>query len=267
MDYADIAKQTQRAIDHARGIKPWSQTQKSAIDFDAAYAIAAHMRDARLAHGEKIVGRKIGFTNKATWNQLGISAAVWSPIYDTTVGDLNNEPFPLAPFHEPRIEPEIIIGLDDDIKKNAAIAEIEQAVAWVSLGFEIVQSIYPKWHFSTTDAVINQGMHGRLLIGDRVELSKDQRGGIADKLSALEIDLQCDGKSIAKGQGHDVLGGPVQALQHLSEIAGHDTLQDGEIITTGTLTPVLEIAAGQTWTALIDQCELPLKVPSIQFEG
>ncbi|MEO1744988.1 MAG: hypothetical protein AAFR13_00490, partial [Pseudomonadota bacterium] len=149
LDHAAIAEQTLAAIDASAPLGPWSLLHHD-IGSDDAYAVAMAMRDKRLARGESVVGRKIGFTNKATWDQLGIDAAVWAPVYDTTLDAIGDEPVTLSAFHEPRIEPEIVVGLDGNVPADADIATVEQCIAWVAFGFEIVQSVYPDWSFSTT---------------------------------------------------------------------------------------------------------------------
>src|SRR4051794_30364476 len=70
-----------------------------------AYRIAAEIRDLRLARGERVVGRKIGFTNRTIWDEYGVHAPIWGYVYDRTLHDLN-EPARVADLVEPRIEPE-----------------------------------------------------------------------------------------------------------------------------------------------------------------
>jgi 2-oxo-3-hexenedioate decarboxylase len=44
---------------------------------------------------------------------------------------------------------------------------LSSCIAWIALGFEIVQSIYPGWKFSAADTVAANGVQGALLIGPR----------------------------------------------------------------------------------------------------
>ena len=50
-----------------------------------AYAVAAEIRARRQARGERVVGRKIGFTNTTIWPLYGVSAPMWNFVYDSTV--------------------------------------------------------------------------------------------------------------------------------------------------------------------------------------
>jgi 2-oxo-3-hexenedioate decarboxylase len=62
----------------------------------------------RLERGEKPVGRKIGFTNRAIWSQRGLDAPIWGYVYDSTVQYAGTEPAQIGIAHliQPRIEPE-----------------------------------------------------------------------------------------------------------------------------------------------------------------
>ncbi|MEM0900179.1 MAG: fumarylacetoacetate hydrolase family protein [Pseudomonadota bacterium] len=262
--FEEIARNTLAAIDAGRSMSPPSLID-GALDFDDAYLVASHMTNARLARGEKVLGKKIGFTNKATWKQLGMKSAVWAPIYDATIAELTAEPFALSGFNEPRIEPEIILGFDNQLNPQCTLSDIEEAVAWVSLGFEIVQSIYPGWNFATSDAVVNQGMHGELLVGKKVALNATNRKGLAATLSAMEVSLLRGGETVAKGSGKDVLGGPVQAIAHLLQLPGSNAIDAGDIVTTGTLTPVLPVMPGENWRVDINENNFNIHSPEIRF--
>ena len=64
-----------------------------------------------------MIGRRIGFTNRTIWAEYAVYAPMWGFVFDTTVRDLlpsrqaAQHPFTLAPFAEPRIEPEIVFRL------------------------------------------------------------------------------------------------------------------------------------------------------------
>jgi hypothetical protein len=105
------ARRLLSAIDDQQQIAPFSE-QGPQFDIDAAYRITAEIRRLREARGERVLGRKIGFTNRSIWPEYGVSAPIWGYVYDTTVHALPApEPFDLSSFVEPRIEPEIVFGL------------------------------------------------------------------------------------------------------------------------------------------------------------
>jgi len=140
------------------------------------------------ASGAKPLGRKIGFTNRTIWAQYGVYAPIWGYVFDRTVHDLATvEALPLAPFSEPRIEPEIVFGLVAAPSAQMDETALMSCIGWVALGFEIVQSIFPGWKFSAADTIAANGVHGALLIGPRHPVlpraAEWQR-----KLAAFEID-------------------------------------------------------------------------------
>jgi 2-oxo-3-hexenedioate decarboxylase len=125
-------------------------------------------------------------------------------------------------------------------------------IAWVALGFEIVQSIFPGWKFSASDTIAANGVHGALLIGPRHPIAS-RAAEWQRTLSSFEIDLNCDGRPIDRGHAENVLGGPLSALRHLVGLLACDPvnppLAAGEIVSTGTLTKAMPVVAGEAWTA------------------
>ncbi len=226
-------------------------------DFAQAQQIANTVAQLRSARGEKALGYKIGFTNRSLWPVYGVSRPIWSPIYDTTVTQLSgySAQINLGRFVEPRLEPEIVIGLRAT-PKDDSISEIVRAVDWVAHGFEVVQSHFPKWRFTAAQAHACQGLHGALLIGPRTGIQ--ERGqGLVQTLSAARValcleTLRNEEKSlhlVEQGLGSNVLDGPIQALAFLVKGLAEEgkVLPPGAIITTGTLTDAQAMVQGQRW--------------------
>ena len=71
-----------------------------------------------------------------------------------------------------------------------------------------------------------------------------------------------DGAVAERGGGRNVLGaGPLAALGHLVDVLANDSvgppLAAGEIVTTGTLTDALPVAAGEVWSMRLAGLSLP----------
>src|ERR1700733_4124480 len=150
MDIQEIAQQLLAVLGTGRQIAPLSKAYPD-FGLEEAYQITAAVRAEREARGERPVGRKIGFTNRTIWAEYDVYAPIWGYVYDRTVHSLAEigNSFPLASFAEPRIEPEIVFGLAKvpfaGMNERALLACLE----WVAHGFEIVQSIFPGWRFSS----------------------------------------------------------------------------------------------------------------------
>jgi 2-oxo-3-hexenedioate decarboxylase len=254
------ARRLLSAIDDHQQIAPLSE-QDPQFDIDAAYRVTAKIRRVREARGERVLGRKIGFTNRTIWPEYGVYAPIWGYVYDTTVHPLPAPTaFDLNSVVEPRIEPEIVFGLSrapqPDMDERALLSCIE----WVAHGFEIVQSVYPDWRFTTADTVAACGLHGALLIGPRRIVRPAEAEEWFESLPTFRIALKRDDADVANGSGANVLDGPLSALRHfvglLVDDAINPPLSAGEIVSTGTLTRALPIAPRERWSTKLSGIQL-----------
>jgi 2-oxo-3-hexenedioate decarboxylase len=251
------------AHEHRRAIAPLTGWDP-ALDLTASYRVAEEVRRLRAARGERVVGRKIGFTNTTLWDRYGVRAPIWGYVYDTTLRDRAAlpEPVALSAFVEPRIEPEIVFGLARAPEPGMDAAALIGCVDWAASGFEIVQSLFPGWLFAAPDTVAAFGLHGLLVVGARVRIASGDRPAWIERLGAFAVDLLRDGAVADRGTGRNVLGsGPLAALGYLIDVLANDPsappLAAGEIITTGTLTDALPVAPGQHWRTRFDGLPLP----------
>ena len=247
-----VATEAFAALERTVQIPPFSSRPRG-LSIDEAYRVTPRVRRMYEARGASVKGRKIGFTNRTIWQQYNVYAPIWGYVFDRTVFDLPVTPtLSLRQFSEPRIEPEIMFGLGSVPSAGMDETALSACIDWVALGYEIVQSIYPGWEFAAADTVAAGGLHGALLIGPRQPFAPraaEWRRELAD----FEIDLNCDGRMIDRGRAGNVLEGPLSALRHLVELLARDPvnppLASGEIVSTGTLTKAMPVAAGETWTA------------------
>ncbi|MGR8921922.1 MAG: 2-keto-4-pentenoate hydratase [Gammaproteobacteria bacterium] len=255
------AREVLAAQDAGGMLAPFSARDEN-FTVDDAYAVAARVHAARVAAGEQVAGRKLGFTNADMWSLYGVDRPVWAWLYQRSVAVLD-EPltrFNLRHFPQPMLEPEIVLHLCASPPPGAGIGDVLGCVDWVAHGLEIVQCHYPDWQFTAADVVADAALHASLLIGPPRML--DTLGD--DPVAALEtfsLALSCDGALRAEGRGENVLGNPLAALAHLVETLEHQRLAPplgaGELVTTGTLTPAFAVSAGETWQTELDGIDLP----------
>lgn len=237
-------------------------------DLARAEALQTGIAVARIARGERPVGYKIGFTNRSIWPLYGVFHPIWGPVWNTTLrvvdaaGDgtaAGTIDVDLSRFAQPRLEPEIVVGLRTPPRAHTPEAVYDVA-DWFAHGCEIVQSPYPDWRFTAAEAVAAQSLHGALILGPRRpigELGRDPWSAI-ERLGALEIELRCDGVEIARGNGRAALDGPLHAIAHLARemaLRGH-SIEAGSLVTTGTLTDAQPLSVGQHWTSRVEGVEL-----------
>jgi 2-oxo-3-hexenedioate decarboxylase len=239
------------------------------FDLAAAYSVTAALRRARVARGERPVGRKIGFTNRTIWPEYGVYAPIWGDMYDSTLRELaaTDGTLDLSPLLEPRIEPEIAFGFKTAPQAGMHEAEILGCVDWIAHGFEIVQSIFPSWKFQAADTVAAYALHGAYRLGPRHTIAAGDHADWLQKLRSFEIVLSKDGAVIDRGQAMNVLDGPLSTISHLLDVLSRDQanppLQAGEIITTGTVTRAFPVAPGETWATSV--IGLPLEGIALRF--
>jgi len=264
-DHETIAAEALEAMDGARQIAPFS-ARYPGLTLEDAYRILARLCEVRTARGERVIGRKIGFTNRTIWAEYGVYAPMWGFVFDATVRDLPpprqaaQHPLTLALFAEPRIEPEIVFRLAAAPSPDMDEATLFGCIDWVAQGFEIVQSVFPGWKFTPADTVIANGLHGALLIAPRHPAGFGSATDWVSNLACFEIDLLRDGAVVDRGHAANVLDGPLSALRHLVGLLARDPvnspLAPGDIVTTGTLTRAFPISPGESWGTRLHGIEL-----------
>jgi 2-oxo-3-hexenedioate decarboxylase len=234
---------------------PTFSSRPGGLTLAQAYRVTALLRAGFEARGETITGRKIGFTNHEMWKVYGVQSPIWGHITNRTTLELAATPaLRVADFVAPRIEPEIIFGLQAAPVPGLSEDALLDCTAWVAFGYEVVQSIYPGWRFTAADAVAAHCVHGALLIGARHAIAT-RKAAWRHELARFTVALHCDGALRQRGGGALVLDSPLLALRRLVDLLANDphdpALRAGEIVSTGTLTLAMPVAAGENWTATV----------------
>ena len=236
------------AIASGTQIEPFSKRGIS-LSLQDAYTIGSEAR-AKFDPSQP-VGRKIGFTNRGIWEIYGVDQPIWGDMRDASVSyhSNNSAEVSLSRFCEPRIEPEVVIGLKSAPKADATNDEVAACIDWVAPGVEIVDSIYPEWSFSLADSIASGGLHGCLVVGEKVSAQTDIEQALID----LRVGLFKNGNLSEKGTGANVLDGPVSAIRYLmgglTRYPDQRLLAAGDVITTGTMTDAKPIFSTENWIA------------------
>jgi 2-keto-4-pentenoate hydratase len=241
-----------------REVSPFSD-RFPGFDLEDAYRVVNEIRRRRETRGERIVGRKIGFTNAAAWAGYGISGPIWNYLYDTTTLSLPppGDTLPLGTWPNIRMETEVALGLCKAPESEMTDQDLLGCIEWTALDFEVCTSIFPSWHFKVVDAATT-GVHVALLLGVRHPIG-EARNRWANELASFSATLSEAGGAHATGGGAQVLGSPIKALGYLvRELArfGGEPLRAGELVTTGTLTEALPAVSGELWRAAVKGADL-----------
>ena len=227
------------ARDRAR-LVPLPSDADPAFSLTDAYALADEIRTLRIGRGEKPLGYKIGFTNRSIWDRYGVHAPIWGPIWDSTVEFVADQQasVSLAPFVQPRLEPEIMFAFASAPRAGLSEAELAGCIEWVAHGYEIVHTHFAGWRFRPADTIADFALHGRLFVGARVPIAAytDATRELAD----VHVALHRDGEVVDEGESSIVLDGPLSALRVWVDAMAAQPLRwpiaAGDIVSTGTIT-------------------------------
>ena len=214
---------------------------------DAAYQVQAAWVSERIAAGAKVVGRKIGLTNPAVQRQLGVD----QPDFGVLLDDMDcpaDRPVDLARTLQPRIEAEIAFVLARDLT-GAVIgpAEVAAATAHVTAALEIVDSRITDWDIGIVDTIADNASSGLFVLGD----GQCKLGDL--DLPGCAMTMWRGGTEVSTGSGAASLGNPLEAVAWLAAtVRDHGRpLRAGEIVLSGALGPMVPVAAGDSFRAVV----------------
>ena len=249
-----IANALLQARDTSGLISPPSKNSVVAFNLNKGYQVG-HILHGRLEkRGFRAVGRKIGFTNPATWREFNLDTPIWAHMYDQTVYFSNRGRIRLdvSGMASPRIEPEVVFKLSRPVTGgNLSPEALAECVEWVAIGFEIVDCHFPDWQFTAADAVADFGVHAALVVGTPLKVETANQKMLATSLPEMKVTLALGSKIMAEGEGRNALGSPFLAMDHMARAISAQSwappLKAGEIITTGTLTSLPYVHKGESW--------------------
>jgi 2-keto-4-pentenoate hydratase len=216
-------------------------------DVGAAYAVQSAWVAGRLAAGDRVTGRKIGLTNKAVQAQFGVE----EPDFGTLLASMDcpqGAPVDTGRLLQPRIEAEIAFILARDLDApDIGPDDVLAATDAVAAALEIVDSRVAGWDISIVDTVADNASAGLFTLG------ADRPPPGALDLARCPMLLWRGAEEVCRGTGAASLGHPAIAVAWLANTARSygSPLRAGEIVLSGSLGPIVPVAAGDEFTAEI----------------
>lgn len=225
-------------------VGPVSDLVEGGLTLEAAHTICENNMAKRYLAGEKLVGYKVGFTNIAVREQMGLPDSTYGYLTDRMVL-MNGGEFNIHELIAPKLECEICFRLRKSVHPGASIDEVLAATSAVVAAYEICDARIRDWKCPYPDFFADNGFSARIVLGD-TWLPVNQLD-LLEETVTLEKDLV----PIAQGKGANALGHPANAVAWLANKLAErgQSLRAGQLIMTGTLTPILPIQAGSTYTA------------------
>lgn len=235
----------EQAEKERKPVGPLSDLVPGGLSLEDAHAICEAIIQKRLASGEKLAGFKVGFTNIAVREKMGFPDSTYGYLMDTALLRSGAD-IPMSGLIAPKIECEICFRLGKDLKgKGLTVDDVLKATESVSGSFEICDARIRDWKCPYPDFFADNGFSAKVVLSGRWMPVAE-----VDLLSETVALLQ-DGKTLAEGKGEMALGHPAKAVSWLAGKLDErgKGLKAGQIIMTGTLTPITPIQKGSGYTA------------------
>ncbi len=227
-------------------IGPVSDLVEDGLTLDMAHDICESNIARREAAGERVVGYKVGFTNIAVRDKMGLPDSTYGYLLGGMVLETGGS-LALAEMIAPKIESEICVRLGRDLSgPGVTAADVLAAADAVRASFEICDARILDWKCPYPDFFADNGFSARIVLGGAGWLAVDQ----VDLLNETVI-LSKDGEAFAEGRGEMALGSPANAVAWLANklAARGRSLAAGMLVMTGTLTPITPIERGSKYVA------------------
>ncbi len=214
-------------------------------DVDAAYEVQSSWVSERISTGSAVVGRKIGLTNPAVREQLGVDEPDFGFLLDDMACPAG-VPIDITRTMQPRIEAEVAFVLAHDLTADViGPAEVTAATGHVVAALEVVDSRIAGWDIGIVDTVADNASSGLFVLGEHpVPLD-----GL--DLATCAMTMSRGGEVVSKGTGADCLGDPLLAVAWLATTARDrgSPLRAGEVVLSGALGPMVAVAPGDHFRA------------------
>ena len=200
-----------------------------------ADGVAAQRALAHAMGGDVPAGFKIGATARTMQDYLALPGPLAGFMPEVGLHGSGSS-LDYRGFVAPGVECEIALHLGRDLPPGPCTRdEAAAAVDGVMAAIELVEMRYPGL----------REVGGPLLIADQVFHAGAVLGAPAEDWQALDLDalpgrILVDGEERGRGEGRDLLGGPLRALAWLAaseEVAAFGGLRAGQVLMLGSVTP------------------------------
>lgn len=224
------------------------RTQLPDGDLTAAYQTQTAFNQMRLDAGQRLVGRKSGFTNPAVMELMGVTQPVSGLLFD--VMDVPNRgEIPANKVVHPKIEAEIAFIMGADLAhEQITTADIMRATDYMTAAIEIVDTRIADWAGKAIDMVADNVGASHFTLGHKVRL--------LDQFDVAEAktEIFVNGQSQGTGAGMNVIGSPLNSVCWLANqmVAQGTPIQEGDVILSGSLGPMILVEKGSHVEVVIE---------------
>ncbi len=246
-EISDWADRLYEAGTSKQPIRPLTEVEPN-FTIESAYKVQLKNTARRVAHGDVVVGHKIGLTSKPMQKLLGVSEPDYGHLFRSMQFYSGNViDFPLV---QPKIEPEIAFILKEDlVGPNVTILDVIHAIDFVVPAIEVIDSRIADWKIKLPDTIADNASSGCYVLGTR-----------PFKISEIDIArigmvMSVDGSMVDTGSSAAVLGNPLLAVAWLAnKLFDFDTtLRARHVVLSGAVCSAVSLQSGQRFQARFGQ--------------
>ncbi|WP_299357857.1 fumarylacetoacetate hydrolase family protein [uncultured Paracoccus sp.] len=207
---------------------------------DAACAYNSYRAALQAELGEP-VGYKVGFTSKPAQERFGVTAPVAGALFADMILQDGAE-VSLQGSRSPFYEADLVVTVADEAINAAQTREdVARSLSDVRPFIELPDMALAEGVAPTGPIMAAYGViPWRGVMGQGIALS-DLSDPVRN-LAELTVELRADGQSVAEGRGDMLLGHPLDVVLFLTRQG--TTLEPGQVISLGSLSPLVEATPG-----------------------
>lgn len=242
----DIAERLFKAETTKQPIAP-IHDEFPGLTLEEAYAVQMAAAENKLASGWKVVGKKVGLTNKEVQKQRGILEPDYGHIFDHNIIP-EGDPISIASLMvHPVIEVELAFVMRRDlIGPGVTVAKAYHAVEGILPAFEIVERRMYPLSKTIEESVCDNAACGKIVLGSKLTPIENLN------LKSIGVYLEKNGSLIDSACCATVLGTPIMSVAWLAnKLAQFGVgIYEGEVIMTGSICLMHPIAPGENYHAV-----------------
>jgi len=209
------------------------------LSMEEAYDVQGKLVDDMIKKGERIIGWKVGATNRNVMEQLNIDEPLLGCM--TNQSDYSLKEVKASDFFKLAVEGEIAIVMGKQLRgPGITNADVVRAASGVMGAVELVDCRIKDWQTTPPESIADNALHGGIILGPFL---KPVSGF---DLTHEGVVMRKNGQLLASACGVEALGNPLNVVtwlaNKLSELDRE--IKAGDIISTGTLTSFYFVEPG-----------------------
>jgi 2-keto-4-pentenoate hydratase len=219
-----------------------------ALDADAGFEVQRINVDDAVAHGDRVVGYKLGNIAKVMQDAFGLDQPDYGYLLASTFA-YEGTALERARFIEPFVELEPAFVLSRPLRgPNITVADVINAIEYAVPAIEVIDSRVQNWAISLPDTLADNGSTGSVILG-----------GTPRRITELTLrdtpgTLHFNGREVIAGNTGAVLGNPLSAVAWLcNRLAAYDVeFTPGQVILPGSCLQAVPMNQAGRWSGTFE---------------